>query len=49
VQPTNRYYTGTQGERRQDPARAHTSLALTLTLDERIDALWGAWTRAYPP
>ena len=48
VQTTNKYYARAQDERSQDPARAQLRLDLSLTLDERIDALWNAWTRAYP-
>jgi len=48
VQTTNKYYARAQDERSQDPARAQLRLDLSLTLDERIDALWNAWTHAYP-
>lgn len=48
VQTTNKYYARAQDERSQDPARAQIRLDLSLSLDERIDALWLAWTRAYP-
>lgn len=48
VQTTNKYYARAQDERSQDPARSQLRLDLSLTLDERIDALWIAWTRAYP-
>jgi integrase len=48
VQTTNKYYARAQDERSQDPARAQLRLDLSLTLDERIDALWNAWTHTYP-
>lgn len=48
VQTTNKYYARAMDERSQDPARAQLRLDLSLTLDERIDALWNAWTQAYP-
>lgn len=48
VQTTNRYYARAQDERSQDPARASLRVDLTMTLPERIDALWTAWVTAYP-
>ncbi len=48
VQTTNRYYARAQDERSQDPARASLRVDLTMTLPERIDALWTAWTTTYP-
>ena len=48
VHTTNKYYARAMDERSQDPARAKLRLDLSLTLDERIDALWTAWTQAYP-
>jgi integrase len=48
VQTTNRYYARAQSEKSQDPLRASFRANLGLTLDERIDALWTAWTTAYP-
>jgi integrase len=48
VQTTNRYYARAQSEKSQDPLRAAFRANLTLTLEERIDALWTAWVAAYP-
>lgn len=48
VQTTNRYYARAQSEKSHDPVRAAFRANLTLTLDERIDALWAAWVRAHP-
>lgn len=48
VQTTNRYYARAQSEKSQDPVRAAFRANLTLSLDERIDALWAAWADAYP-
>ncbi len=48
VQTTNRYYARAQSEKSQDPLRAAFRANLSLTLDERIDALWTAWVTAYP-
>lgn len=48
VQTTNRFYARAQDERSQDPARAKLRLDLSMTLPERIDALWVAWVTAYP-
>lgn len=47
VQTTNRYYARAQSEKSQDPVRAAFRTNLTLTLDERIDALWTAWFSAH--
>lgn len=47
VQTTNRFYARAQDERSQDPARARLRLDLSLTLPERIDALWSAWVDTY--
>lgn len=48
INTTNRYYARAMDERSQDPARAKLRMDLGLTLEERIDALWIAWTEAYP-
>jgi integrase len=48
VQTTNRYYARAQTEKSQDPARAALRVNHDLTLAERIDALWAAWSLAYP-
>ena len=48
VQTTNRYYARAQTEKSQDPARAALRVNHDLTLAERIDALWSAWSLAYP-
>lgn len=48
VQTTNRYYARAQSEKSHDPVRAAFRANLTLTLDERVDALWAAWVDAYP-
>ena len=48
VQTTNRYYARAQSEKSRDPLRAAFRANLSLTLDERIDALWNAWSGAYP-
>lgn len=48
VQTTNRYYARAQSEKSHDQVRSAFRANLTLTLDERIDALWDAWVGAYP-
>ncbi|MCF8527233.1 MAG: site-specific integrase [Candidatus Nanopelagicales bacterium] len=48
VATTNTYYARAQDERSQDPARARLRVDLNLSLAERIDLLWTAWTGAYP-
>jgi hypothetical protein len=48
VATTNTYYARAQDERSQDPARAKLRVDLNLSLAERIDLLWTAWTEAYP-
>ncbi len=48
VQTTNRYYARAQSEKSQDPLRAAFRANLALTLDERINALWEAWSKAHP-
>jgi hypothetical protein len=48
VATTNTYYARAQDERSQDPARVKLRVDLNLSLAERIDLLWTAWTDAYP-
>ncbi|MDI1289702.1 MAG: hypothetical protein PSX37_07125, partial [bacterium] len=48
VQTTNRFYTRAQDERSQDSARSKLRIDHDLSLAERIDALWSAWSGAYP-
>jgi hypothetical protein len=48
VHTTNKYYARAMNERSHDPARGKLRLDLSLTLDQRIDAFWTAWTQAYP-
>lgn len=48
VHTTNKYYARAMDERSRDPTRAKLRLDFSLTLDERIDALWTAWNQAYP-
>lgn len=47
VHTTNHYYARAQDERSQDPSRAALRLDLSMTLPERIDALWSQWVNTF--